>query len=203
MVRPLADETALRYQDWVAGRRQQVVELSGGLLGYVHVPDMSGPGWAQLHRDLRREFGRDGLVVDVRGNTGGNTSQLVVEKLARQVTSWKVARHRPPRTYPLDAPRGPVVALADELTASDGDIITAWCDPSSVSDLRAALEAAGLKVQGAGSTMVPSVTVPIDDVGEARKILRLLDALEDNDDVQEVYANFDASDDVLEAALDD
>ncbi len=86
---------------------------------------------------------------------------------------------------------------------TDGDLITAWCDPSSVSDLRAALEAAGLKVQGAGSTMVPSVTVPIDDVGEARKILRLLDALEDNDDVQEVYANFDASDDVLEAALDD
>lgn len=124
VVRPLGDEDELRYQDWVAGRRAFVTERSGGRLGYLHVPDMMAPGWAQLHRDLSREIARDGLVLDVRINSGGHTSQLVVEKLARRVTAWTVARHRPPRTYPVDAPRGPVVAVADELAGSDGDIVT-------------------------------------------------------------------------------
>ncbi len=125
VVRPLSDDLALRYQDWVAGRRAFVAERSAGRLGYLHVPDMVASGWAQLHRDLGRETCRDGLIVDVRGNSGGHTSQLVVEKLARRVIGWDVVRHRPPETYPADAPRGPVVALADEHSGSDGDIVTA------------------------------------------------------------------------------
>ena len=125
VVRPLASEAALRYQDWVAGRRAFVADRSEGRLGYLHVPDMMALGWAQLHRDLSRETSREGLILDVRGNGGGHTSQLVVEKLARRVIGWDVPRHRQPTTYPEDAPRGPVVALADELAGSDGDIVTA------------------------------------------------------------------------------
>ena len=125
VVRPLRSEAALRYQDWVAGRRAFVAERSGGRLGYLHVPDMMAPGWAQLHRDLSRETAREGLVLDVRGNGGGHTSQLVVEKLARRVIGWDVVRHKRPVTYPEDAPRGPIVALADEFSGSDGDIVTA------------------------------------------------------------------------------
>ncbi|WP_214368909.1 S41 family peptidase [Pseudonocardia sp. H11422] len=125
VVRPLSDDLALRYQDWVAGRRAFVAERSGGRLGYLHVPDMVASGWAQLHRDLGRETRREGLIVDVRGNSGGHTSQLVIEKLARKVIGWDVVRHRQPETYPGDAPRGPVVALADEHSGSDGDIVTA------------------------------------------------------------------------------
>src|SRR5699024_5531376 len=53
VVVPLADETALRYQDWVRSRRDYVHQKSGGRLGYVHVPDMISSGWAQLHRDLQ------------------------------------------------------------------------------------------------------------------------------------------------------
>jgi tricorn protease len=124
-VRALRSDRELRYQDWVAGRRAAVAERSGGRLGYLHVPDMMPPGWAQLHRDLARETTRDGLILDVRGNGGGHTSQLVVEKLARRVIGWDLPRHRSPSTYPADAPRGPVVALADELSGSDGDIVTA------------------------------------------------------------------------------
>jgi transcriptional/translational regulatory protein YebC/TACO1 len=63
--------------------------------------------------------------------------------------------------------------------------------------LRAALEAAGLVVIGAESTMVPTVSVRIEDATEAGRVLRLLDALEDNDDVQEVHANLDVDDAVL------
>jgi tricorn protease len=125
VVKPLGSEAALRYQDWVAGRRAFVADRSEGRLGYLHVPDMAAQGWAQLHRDLSRETSRDGLILDVRGNGGGHTSQLVIEKLARRVIGWDSARHRQATTYPEDAPRGPVVALADELAGSDGDIVTA------------------------------------------------------------------------------
>jgi tricorn protease len=125
VVQPLAGEEQLRYQDWVAGRRAFVADRSEGRLGYLHVPDMVANGWAQLHRDLRRETAREGLIVDVRENRGGHTSQLVIEKLARRVIGWDVARHAQPATYPLDAPRGPVVAVANEFSGSDGDIVTA------------------------------------------------------------------------------
>ncbi|MDN5858548.1 MAG: S41 family peptidase, partial [Pseudonocardia sp.] len=125
VARPLDTEDALRYQDWVALRRAYVAEHSGGRLGYLHVPDMMAYGWAQLHRDLTREVAHDGLILDVRGNAGGHTSQLVLEKLARRVIAWEIIRHKEPITYPMDAPRGPIVALADEMSGSDGDIITA------------------------------------------------------------------------------
>jgi tricorn protease len=122
---PLRSDTRLRYLDWVSAKRAQVRELSGGRIGYLHVPDMVSQGWADFHRDLRTEMLRDALIVDVRGNTGGHTSQLVVEKLARKVIAWDVPSGLMPSTYPEDAPRGPVVAIADECSGSDGDIVTA------------------------------------------------------------------------------
>ncbi|WUD75408.1 PDZ domain-containing protein [Streptomyces sp. NBC_00510] len=125
VVVPIGDEEPLRYHDWVAGRRAYVRELSGGRLGYLHVPDMVGSGWAQIHRDLRVEVTREGLVVDVRENRGGHTSQLVVEKLARRIVGWDLPRGLPAFSYPLDAPRGPVVAVANEFSGSDGDIVNA------------------------------------------------------------------------------
>ncbi|MFK0118432.1 S41 family peptidase [Streptomyces sp. NPDC090994] len=125
VVVPVADEEPLRYHAWVAGRRARVHELSGGRLGYLHVPDMQAPGWAQIHRDLAVEVAREGLVVDVRENRGGHTSQLVVEKLARRIVGWGVPRGMRPYSYPQDAPRGPVVAVANEFSGSDGDIVNA------------------------------------------------------------------------------
>jgi tricorn protease len=121
---PLRSDTRLRYLDWVSTKRAQVRELSGGQVGYLHVPNMVSQGWADYHRDLRTEMLRDALIVDVRGNTGGHTSQLVVEKLARRVIGWDVPSGLLPSTYPEDAPRGPVVAIADECSGSDGDIVT-------------------------------------------------------------------------------
>ncbi|MFJ5259671.1 S41 family peptidase [Streptomyces sp. NPDC088387] len=125
VVVPVADEEPLRYHAWVADRRAYVHERSGGRLGYLHVPDMQAPGWAQIHRDLRVEVAREGLVVDVRENRGGHTSQLVVEKLARRIVGWAVPRGMQPYSYPRDAPRGPVVAVANEFSGSDGDIVNA------------------------------------------------------------------------------
>jgi tricorn protease len=125
VVVPLADEDRLRYQAWVAARRAIVRELGRGLVGYLHVPDMVSRGWSDFHRDLRSEMLRDALIVDVRANRGGHTSQLVVEKLSRRIIGWKLPRRITPRSYPMQAPRGPVVAIADEAAGSDGDIVTA------------------------------------------------------------------------------
>ncbi|WP_369389780.1 S41 family peptidase [Streptomyces sp. CG1] len=122
---PLVDERPLRYQDWVAKRREVVRELSGGKCGYLHIPDMGGSGWAQFNRDLRMEVSRPALIVDVRGNAGGHISELVIEKLTRTILGWDLTRDAQPVSYTSNAPRGPIVALADEATSSDGDMITA------------------------------------------------------------------------------
>jgi tricorn protease len=121
---PVKDEERLRYQEWVAGNRRTVREASNGTFGYLHIPDMMANGWAQLHRDLDTETALDGLIVDVRRNRGGHTSQLVAELIGRKVTGWSMPRGEKPRTYPHHAPRGPVIILADEFAGSDGDIIT-------------------------------------------------------------------------------
>ncbi|WP_258805614.1 S41 family peptidase [Pseudarthrobacter sp. NS4] len=121
---PVKDEERLRYQEWVASNRRTVREASAGTFGYLHIPDMMANGWAQLHRDLDTETALDGLIVDVRRNRGGHTSQLVAELIGRKVTGWSMPRGEKPRTYPHHAPRGPVIVLADEFAGSDGDIIT-------------------------------------------------------------------------------
>ncbi|MEV4836481.1 PDZ domain-containing protein [Nonomuraea sp. NPDC049486] len=125
VVTPIADETRLRYHDWVEGRRAFVREASGGRLGYLHVPDMVASGWAQFHRDLRTEMAYEGLVVDVRENGGGHVSELILEKLSRKVTGWIRVRGHQPMRYPEDSPRGPVVTVTDEFAGSDGDIVSA------------------------------------------------------------------------------
>ncbi|MEU3514792.1 S41 family peptidase [Streptomyces sp. NPDC006654] len=125
VVVPVSDEEPLRYHAWVADRRAHVHASSGGRLGYLHVPDMQAPGWAQIHRDLSVEMAREGIVVDVRENRGGHTSQLVVEKLARRIVGWDLPRGMRPQSYPRDAPRGPVVVVANEFSGSDGDIVNA------------------------------------------------------------------------------
>jgi tricorn protease len=122
---PLRSDRRLRYQDWVAGRRRAVRELSAGRIGYLHIPDMMGGGWADFNRDLHGEMLREAVILDVRGNRGGHISQLVVEQLTRRIIGWDTGRYIRPESYPSTAPRGPVVTLTDEFAGSDGDIVTA------------------------------------------------------------------------------
>lgn len=163
VVVPLHDDRRLRYQDWVADRRQFVRERAEGRIGYLHVPDMMGEGWAHLHRDLRTEMSHDALIVDVRGNRGGHTSQLIVEKLARQVIGWDSGRWVRPVSYPGEAPRGPVVALADEFAGSDGDIVTAAIKILGLGPVVGARTWGGVVgIDGAGHSLVEGtrITVP-------------------------------------------
>jgi YebC/PmpR family DNA-binding regulatory protein len=81
----------------------------------------------------------------------------------------------------------------------DGSSFQITCAPEDLAAVRAALEAAGFTVESAELTMIPSTTVEVGDEGTAKQVLRLMDALEENDDIQEVYANFDIPERVLEA----
>jgi YebC/PmpR family DNA-binding regulatory protein len=80
----------------------------------------------------------------------------------------------------------------------DGDSWRVLTDPSQVWDVRDALESAGVAVQAAENTMVASLSVEVADSADARNILRIMDALEDNDDVQDVYANFDMDESMMQ-----
>ena len=81
----------------------------------------------------------------------------------------------------------------------DGSTFEITSAPEALSAVRTAVEAAGFKVESAELTMVPKTTVEVVDEADAKKVLRLIDELEENDDVQDVYANFDIPERVLEA----
>ena len=87
---------------------------------------------------------------------------------------------------------------ADDV-ALDGSSYQVTVAPENLSAVREAIEAAGLPVDSAELTMVPKTTVEVEEETVARKVLRLVDALEENDDVQDVYANFDIPERMLEA----
>ncbi|HCI78762.1 MAG TPA: peptidase, partial [Ktedonobacter sp.] len=123
-VRTLTDEEDARYRDWVTQTRQYVHAQSNGKVGYIHIPNMSAHGFAEFHRGYLQEFDAPALLIDVRWNTGGNVSELLLEKLARRRLGYAFGRWREPTPYPGVAPRGPMVALANEYSASDGDIFS-------------------------------------------------------------------------------
>jgi len=87
---------------------------------------------------------------------------------------------------------------ADDVSV-DGSSFQVVCAAEQLAAVRDAIETAGFEIEGAELTMIPKTTVAVEDESEAKKILRLIDQLEDNDDVQDVYANFDIAERVLEA----
>ncbi|BBA96678.1 putative protease [Actinacidiphila reveromycinica] len=121
-VRTLADESVLRYRAWVRDNRAYVHAGTAGRVGYLHVPDMLAGGWAEFLRGFLAEHDREALVVDVRFNGGGFVSPLVLERLARRRQGYEFGRWNGALPYPAEAPRGPMVALVNEHTGSDGDI---------------------------------------------------------------------------------
>jgi transcriptional/translational regulatory protein YebC/TACO1 len=82
----------------------------------------------------------------------------------------------------------------------DGTLFQVTCAPEELAAVREAVAAAGFAIESASLAMVPKTTVTVAEEAEARKLVRLMEALEENEDVQEVYANFDIPEPVLEAA---
>ncbi len=123
-VSPLPSIEALSYRDWVEANRRYVHEKTQGQVGYLHIPDMSIQGFAEFHRGYLAEHHRDGLIVDVRFNRGGAISSLLLEKLARKRLGFDQTRWMGKVFYPIESPAGPMVALCNEYTASDGDMFS-------------------------------------------------------------------------------
>jgi tricorn protease len=121
--RPIASEEPLLYLEWTSANREKVAKLTNGRAGYLHVPDMGAPGIYEFVKWFYPQIRREGLVVDVRSNGGGNVSQWLVERLDTKLLGTRFGRRSEhPGTYPQTVFHGHKVAILNETSASDGDI---------------------------------------------------------------------------------
>jgi len=135
--------------------------------------------------DIRSIFSRGGGSIAEPGAVGwqfDRKGQVLVDRKVEEDDLMLVA---------LDAG-------ADDL-ADDGELWRVTCPPTELHKVRAAIEDAGMTVDSSDLTMIPQNTIPLSDAESAKKVLRLIDALDDHDDVQNVHANFDIPDAILEA----
>ncbi|MGD2218348.1 MAG: S41 family peptidase, partial [Gemmatimonadales bacterium] len=125
-VTPVTNEQPLKYYTWVAEKRRQVEEASDGRVGYLHIPDMGANGIREFIKWYYGQIRKEGLVIDVRGNGGGNVSQMIIDRLSRELLGTRFARTNDyARTYPYQVFYGHMVCLINETSASDGDIFPA------------------------------------------------------------------------------
>ena len=120
-VEPAASDINLRYDDWVESNRRRVLEASGGRIGYVHVPSTAVTGIHEFGRQFFPQAGMDGIVVDVRYNSGGWMPSIFVDRLGRKVQSYWLRRHGTVMRFPSTAPVGHLVCLINERAGSGGD----------------------------------------------------------------------------------
>ncbi|MGE3843488.1 MAG: S41 family peptidase [Vicinamibacterales bacterium] len=121
--KPLTDEGDLIYLDWITANRRRVDELSNGRVGYLHIPDMGAAGIREFIKWYYPQIRKEGLVVDVRANGGGNVSRMLIERLRRQLLGTDFSRTDDQADpYPDGVFIGPMAAILNENSASDGDI---------------------------------------------------------------------------------
>jgi tricorn protease len=123
IVVPIDDEWSLRYRDWEYTRRLEVEEKSQGKIGYVHLRAMGSQDISAWYRDFYPVFDRQAIVLDFRHNRGGNIDSIILEKLLRRAWFYWQGRVGVPYANMPYAPRGHLVALCDQNTASDGEAV--------------------------------------------------------------------------------
>jgi tricorn protease len=122
---PISSEEKLFYLEWQRANRERVTAASGGKLGYLHLPDMGQDGIREFIRQYYPQRHLEGLVVDDRYNGGGNVSQMVLNRLSRELLMCTFGRTTGYRPYPQALFHGHLVCLLNESSASDGDIFPA------------------------------------------------------------------------------
>jgi tricorn protease len=122
-VRPIARETNLRYLDWVQSRRAMVEKLSGGKIGYIHVPNTAVEGNRELFKYFYPQTNKAALLIDERYNGGGFIPDRMIELLNRPVLSYFVRRGTPPASTPGFAHSGPKAMLINGYSSSGGDAL--------------------------------------------------------------------------------
>ncbi len=120
---PVDDESRLYYYKWVQHNIAYVNEKTGGQVGYIHIPDMGTEGLNEFMKHFYPQLDKKGLIIDDRGNGGGNVSPMIIERLRREVTRSTMRRNFPlGEPVPQEMMLGPKVLLIDKYSASDGDL---------------------------------------------------------------------------------
>jgi tricorn protease len=123
LVVPVSDESTLYYFDWVQENIRKVNEATNGEVGYIHIPDMGPAGLNEFVKYFYPQLTKKGLIIDDRGNGGGNVSPMIIERLSREMTRSNMSRNSLiPTQTPRQMMRGPMVMLINEYSASDGDL---------------------------------------------------------------------------------
>ena len=123
VVKPIQDEYPLYHHEWVQHNIDYVSEKTGGRVGYVYIPDMGPEGLREFSRYFFAQTDKEALIVDDRGNGGGNISPMVIERLLRQpyrMTMYRGSNYN--GTVPERTLYGPKVLLVNKYSASDGDL---------------------------------------------------------------------------------
>ena len=121
-VRTIADESKLAYYEWVQRNIDIVDKLSGGEIGYIHIPDMSSEGLDMFTKMYYKQLDKKALIIDDRMNGGGNVSPMILERLQREVYRISMYRNGANEPVPNEAFYGPKVCLIDKYSSSDGDL---------------------------------------------------------------------------------
>lgn len=122
VVIPTDNEQPLYYYNWVQGNIEKVNNLSNGKIGYIHIPNMGVDGLNEFVKYYYPQLKKEALVIDVRGNGGGNVSPQIIERLRREIAKVDMARNGAASVNPGGTFIGHKVTLLDEYSASDGDI---------------------------------------------------------------------------------
>jgi len=123
VVVPVSDESKLYYYTWVQDNIRKVDEATNGQVGYIHIPDMSSVGLNEFVKYFYPQLAKKALIIDDRGNGGGNVSPMIIERLAREIQRSNMARNVEQIGHtPTKMMLGPKVLLINSYSASDGDL---------------------------------------------------------------------------------
>lgn len=123
VVVPTGNEQPLYYYNWVQRNIDYVARKTNGEVGYIHIPDMGPEGLNEFVKHFYPQLGKKALIIDDRGNGGGNVSPQIIERLRRELASITIRRGSQPVADPSPVFVGPMVMLLNEFSASDGDIV--------------------------------------------------------------------------------
>ncbi len=120
-VEPIGYDQPLRYFRWVQDNIRKITEATNGRVGYMHINAMGSGGIGEFDKYWRAFRYKDGIIIDVRRNSGGWTEYFLVDKLERQVTAMNTLRGMVPFRYPGSVGVGNYVIISNENNGSDGE----------------------------------------------------------------------------------
>lgn len=122
VVKPIGSENTLYYYNMVQENIRKVSEATDGQVGYIHIPDMGVEGLNEFVKYFYPQLTKKALIIDDRGNGGGNVSPMIIERLRREVAMYTMSRNGGAEIKPNQMMNGPKVLIFNKYSASDGDL---------------------------------------------------------------------------------